>query len=139
MYIVLSRGCAHAQERDIAVANPVTPWAVSKIDIKTYYIRAYEKDESERCHQRDIAAGNHVTPLTVIKIDKSIPKRIIFGRTKRTGAKVAINEISTGCLCFLSFFLSFFLFFLFLFCVVRGGDCDCVVVVVVLVGRRRVG
>ena len=47
MYIVLSRGCTHAQERDIAVANPV-----SKIDLKTYHIRAYEKDGSECCPTR---------------------------------------------------------------------------------------
>ena len=37
----LSRGFTHAQERDIALGNRATSEAVSKIDIKTYYIRAY--------------------------------------------------------------------------------------------------
>ena len=31
--------------------------------------------------------ANRVTPWVVSKVDKSISKRIIFGRTKKTGAK----------------------------------------------------
>ena len=53
--VYLYCGCAHAQERDIA-EGIVSFKAVIKIDIKTYYIRAYEKDWSEtlpftRCPQ----------------------------------------------------------------------------------------
>ena len=34
-----------------------------------------------------IREGNRVTPLVVSKIDKSISKRIMFARTKRTGTR----------------------------------------------------
>ena len=37
--------------------------------------------------ERDIAVGNHGTPWVVSKIDKSILKRNMFGRTKRTWAR----------------------------------------------------
>ena len=33
------------------------------------------------------AAGSRVTPQAVSKIEKSISKRVIFGRTKKTGAR----------------------------------------------------
>ena len=79
----------HAQERHIAAGNRATPLAVSKIDIKTYYIRATErsKEISTGCcassleltplHQL-LTAGDNMFLVTRPSKSNNLPSFLVF-------------------------------------------------------------
>ena len=83
-----STGCA-PQKASETISTLQFPNLVLSGHVTSLHIQLHKRSQMQSSYtwEQDIAVGNHVAPLSISKISKEITKCIIFGCTKRAGAK----------------------------------------------------
>ena len=83
-----STGCVPKKASE-SISTLQFPNLVLSVHVTSLHIQLHKRSQTQSSYtwEQDIAVGNHVAPLSISKISKEITKCIIFGCTKRAGAK----------------------------------------------------